>query len=82
MTDVAADEPLGAHVLELEIAEVIDETSDARSLVFKTPAGASVPPEKLRYSPGQFLTLRVPVTAPDRSRAAIRCARHRTPATR
>ena len=70
MTDVAADEPLGAHVLELEIAEVIDETSDARSLVFKTPAGASVPPEKLRYSPGQFLTLRVPS---DRTGSVARC---------
>ncbi|MDY6995197.1 MAG: ferredoxin--NADP reductase [Actinomycetota bacterium] len=60
MTDVAVDEPLGSHVLELEIAEVIDETDDARSLVFKSPADAPVPPEKLRYAPGQFLTLRVP----------------------
>ena len=60
MTDVKADEPLGTHVLELEIAEVIDETADARSLVFTSPAEAPVPPEKLRYQPGQFLTLRVP----------------------
>lgn len=60
MTDVATDEPLGAHVLELEIADVIDETPDARSLVFRSPADAPVAPEKLRYSPGQFLTLRIP----------------------
>jgi len=60
VTDVKADEPLGTHVLELEIAEVIDETADARSLVFTSPADAPVAPEKLRYDPGQFLTLRVP----------------------
>ncbi|QZT56476.1 ferredoxin--NADP reductase [Mycolicibacterium austroafricanum] len=70
MTDVAADEPLGAHVLELEIADVIDETADARSLVFKSPADAPVPPEKLRYAPGQFLTLRVPS---DRTGSVARC---------
>ena len=33
------DEPLGSHVLELEVADVIDETADARSLVFKVPDG-------------------------------------------
>ena len=60
VTDVKADEPLGTHVLELEIAEVIDETADARSLVFTSPADTPVAPEKLRYDPGQFLTLRVP----------------------
>lgn len=70
MTDVAADEPLGTHVLELEIADVIDETADARSLVFKSPADAPVPPEKLRYAPGQFLTLRVPS---DRTGSVARC---------
>jgi 3-ketosteroid 9alpha-monooxygenase subunit B len=70
VTDVAADEPLGSHVLELEIAHVIDETTDSRSLVFKSPADAPVPPEKLRYSPGQFLTLRVPS---DRTGSVARC---------
>lgn len=70
MTDVAADEPLGSHVLELEIADVIDETADARSLVFKAPADSSVPPEKLHYAPGQFLTLRVPS---DRTGSVARC---------
>ena len=37
------DEPLGTHVLELEVVDVIEETSDARSLVFKVPDGASIP---------------------------------------
>ncbi|MEH3141548.1 MAG: ferredoxin--NADP reductase [Mycobacterium kyogaense] len=62
------DEPLGAHVLELEIAEVIDETADARSLVFT--ATDEVPTDKLRYRPGQFLTLRVPS---DRTGSVARC---------
>lgn len=62
------DEPLGAHVLELEIAKVIDETADARSLVFTATDG--VPADKLRYAPGQFLTLRVPS---DRTGSVARC---------
>ena len=33
------DEPLGTHVLELQLADVVDETADARSLVFKVPDG-------------------------------------------
>jgi 3-ketosteroid 9alpha-monooxygenase subunit B len=70
VTDVAADEPLGSHVLELEIADVIDETADARSLVFKAPADSPLPPEKLHYAPGQFLTLRVPS---DRTGSVARC---------
>lgn len=64
------DEPLGSHVLELEIAEVIVETDDARSLVFRVPAGTEVPPDRLRYTPGQFLTLRVPS---DRTGSVARC---------
>ena len=62
------DEPLGAHVLELEIAKVIDETADARSLVFT--ATDEVPADRLRYRPGQFLTLRVPS---DRTGSVARC---------
>lgn len=67
------DEPLGDHVLELQIAEVVAETDDARSLVFEAPGGSdggSVPPERLRYAPGQFLTLRVPS---DRTGSVARC---------
>ena len=33
------DEPLGSHVLELQLTDVVDETADARSLVFKVPDG-------------------------------------------
>jgi 3-ketosteroid 9alpha-monooxygenase subunit B len=64
------DEPLGSHVLELELADVIEETSDTRSLVFSVPVGADVPAERLRYAPGQFLTLRVPS---DRTGSVARC---------
>jgi 3-ketosteroid 9alpha-monooxygenase subunit B len=64
------DEPLGSHVLELQLADVVEETADARSLVFTVPDGAQVPPERLRYTPGQFLTLRVPS---DRTGSVARC---------
>lgn len=37
------DEPLGDHVLELQIAEVVDETDEARSLVFAVPDGSDDP---------------------------------------
>lgn len=56
--------------LELEVAAVVDETDEARSLVFRVPAGADIPAERLRYSPGQFLTLRVPS---DRTGSVARC---------
>jgi 3-ketosteroid 9alpha-monooxygenase subunit B len=39
--------------LRLKVAEVIQETGDAHSIVFETPEG-------LTYKPGQFLTLRLP----------------------
>ena len=71
--DQAPDEPLGSHVLELQIAEVVAETDDARSLVFAVPGGPNdpaIPPERLRYAPGQFLTLRVPS---DRTGSVARC---------
>ncbi|MDP7706563.1 ferredoxin--NADP reductase [Mycobacterium sp. TY815] len=68
--DHAPDEPLGDHVLELQIAEVVAETDDARSLVFEAPGDAPVPAERLRYAPGQFLTLRVPS---DRTGSVARC---------
>jgi len=70
VTDTIPDEPLGSHVLELEIADVVTETEDARSLVFTVPDGAHVPAERLRYAPGQFLTLRVPS---DRTGSVARC---------
>ena len=67
------DEPLGSHVLELQVADVVDETADARSLVFTVPDGPGdpeIPAERLRYAPGQFLTLRVPS---DRTGSVARC---------
>jgi 3-ketosteroid 9alpha-monooxygenase subunit B len=67
---VVTDEPLGSHVLELQLVDVVEETADARSLVFTAPDAADIPPEKLRYSPGQFLTLRVPS---DRTGSVARC---------
>ena len=64
------DEPLGSHVLELQVADVVKETDDARSLVFTVPDGADIPADRLRYAPGQFLTLRVPS---DRTGSVARC---------
>lgn len=67
------DEPLGSHVLELQVADVVAETDDARSLVFKVPDGPNDPviaPQKLQYAPGQFLTLRIPS---DRTGSVARC---------
>jgi 3-ketosteroid 9alpha-monooxygenase subunit B len=57
-------------VLELQVADVIEETADARSLVFCVPDGADIPADRLRYAPGQFLTLRVPS---DRTGSVARC---------
>lgn len=68
--DRVPDEPLGDHVLELQIADVVAETDDARSLVFAVPDDAAIPAERLRYAPGQFLTLRVPS---DRTGSVARC---------
>ncbi len=70
MTDAVSDEPLGSHVIELEVAEVVAETEDARSLVFAVPEGAPIPADRLRYAPGQFLTLRVPS---ERTGCVARC---------
>lgn len=67
------DEPLGSHVLELQIAEVIDETPEARSLVLTVPDGPNdptIPAERLRYAPGQFVTLRIPS---DETGSVARC---------
>jgi 3-ketosteroid 9alpha-monooxygenase subunit B len=60
-------------VLELQVADVVEETADARSLVFCVPEGPDapeIPADRLRYSPGQFLTLRVPS---DRTGSVARC---------
>lgn len=41
----------------LQVTQIIDETSDAKSLVFDIPAAVA---EHFAYQPGQFLTLRFP----------------------
>jgi 3-ketosteroid 9alpha-monooxygenase subunit B len=64
------DEPLGSHVLELQVADVLAETDEARSLVFAVPEDADIPADRLRYAPGQFLTLRIPS---DRTGSVARC---------
>ncbi len=73
MTATVPDEPLGDHVLELQITDVVAETDDARSLVFGVPDGPGdpeIPAQRLRYAPGQFLTLRIPS---DRTGSVARC---------
>lgn len=73
MTETIPDEPLGSHVLELQITQVVAETDDACSLVFGVPDGPEdpeIPAQRLKYSPGQFLTLRIPS---DRTGSVARC---------
>lgn len=49
--------PVGNHSHLLRVLEVIEETHDARSIVFEIPANET---EQFAYEPGQFLTLRIP----------------------
>lgn len=48
----------GSRIYRLQVAAVIDETADARSLVLQVPDELR---ERFRYKPGQFLSFRVPV---------------------
>jgi 3-ketosteroid 9alpha-monooxygenase subunit B len=57
------DLPRTGRGVVLTVDDVIDETDDARSLVFALP-------EQFSYRPGQFLTLRVPS---DRTGSVARC---------
>ncbi|MEV6559992.1 ferredoxin--NADP reductase [Nocardia sp. NPDC051756] len=52
---MSADNGVRVHVLK--VGAVIEETADARTLVFEVPDGLT---ERFRYRPGQFLTLRIP----------------------
>jgi len=54
-----------SHVLN--VLEVIEETADAKSVVFEVPAELQ---EKFAYTPGQFLTVAVPS---DQTGLAARC---------
>ncbi|MCE2390451.1 MAG: ferredoxin--NADP reductase [Proteobacteria bacterium] len=47
----------GVAFYELKVAEVIEETADARSFVLEIPPDLS---ERFRYRAGQFLTFRIP----------------------
>ncbi|MEV6060114.1 ferredoxin--NADP reductase [Nocardia asteroides] len=62
MTRATVDVPRGSRVVTLRVAAVIEETADARSLVFDVPAEAA---ERFAYRPGQFLTLRIPSERPE-----------------
>lgn len=50
----------------LRVSRVVEETHDARSLIFEVPDALA---EAFRYRPGQFLTLRLPVGG----RTLLRC---------
>src|SRR5204863_5425534 len=50
---IAAPQECVAMSIQLTVTDVIEETADARSLLFALP-------EHFAYRPGQFLTLRVP----------------------
>ncbi|APE34518.1 3-ketosteroid-9-alpha-hydroxylase [Nocardia mangyaensis] len=52
MTKTKGDRP---RVVTLRVSAVIEETADARSLVFDLPDD-----DRFAYRPGQFLTLRIP----------------------
>jgi 3-ketosteroid 9alpha-monooxygenase subunit B len=69
MTAAPATErsPLGSHVRQLTIAEVVQETRDAVSIVFRIPDDMV---EAFKYWPGQYLTLRIPS---DRTGSVARC---------
>ncbi|MFB9926851.1 2Fe-2S iron-sulfur cluster-binding protein [Amycolatopsis halotolerans] len=54
-------------VVTLTVTEVIEETADARSIVFTVPDEHL---ERFAYSPGQFLTLRIPS---DQTGSVARC---------
>ncbi|MGV9712936.1 2Fe-2S iron-sulfur cluster-binding protein [Gordonia sp. NPDC003424] len=60
--------PHGSRSVILTVAEVIDETRDARSVVFEIPDTQRE--HFTDYKPGQFLTLRIPS---DRTGSVARC---------
>ncbi|MFE3545272.1 2Fe-2S iron-sulfur cluster-binding protein [Nocardia sp. NPDC059177] len=62
MTRATVETPRGSRVVTLRVAAVIEETADARSLVFDVPPEAA---DRFAYRPGQFLTLRIPSERPE-----------------
>ncbi len=69
MTDAETDRrpPAASRAVPLTVTEVIEESHDARSLVFTVPAEHR---GRFDYRPGQFLTLRIPS---DRTGSVARC---------
>lgn len=69
MNDVETDSEIvdACRGVRLTVAAMIDESPDARSLVFAVPDEMR---ERFTYRPGQFLTLRVPS---DRTGSVARC---------
>lgn len=64
---VDAEISRGPRAVRLTVAAVIDESPDARSLVFEVPEEHRT---RFVYRPGQFLTLRIPG---DRTGSVARC---------
>ncbi|OJF78715.1 ferredoxin--NADP reductase [Nocardia seriolae] len=58
---------MNARAHELKVREVISETADAVSLIFDIPTDLT---RRFTYSPGQYLTLRIPS---DRTGSVARC---------
>ncbi len=59
--------PRSSRSVVVTVAAVVEETSDARSLVFDVPDERR---HEFAYKPGQFLTLRIPS---DRTGSVARC---------
>ncbi|MGC0365335.1 3-ketosteroid 9alpha-monooxygenase subunit B [Rhodococcus sp. 27YEA15] len=59
--------PHSSRSAVLTVSEIVEETADARSLVFEIPAELK---DKFDYKPGQFLTLRIPS---DHTGSVARC---------
>ncbi|MBP1325985.1 3-ketosteroid 9alpha-monooxygenase subunit B [Leucobacter exalbidus] len=53
----APAEPVAVGPIELHVIDVIEETTEAHSIVFEIPAELA---DRCRYRSGQFLTLRIP----------------------
>ncbi|MDJ0394876.1 ferredoxin--NADP reductase [Rhodococcus sp. G-MC3] len=64
---MSVDPQSGPRSVLLTVSGVVDETPDARSIIFEVPAEAV---QTFQYRPGQFLTLRIPS---DRSGSVARC---------
>lgn len=67
MTRATVDVSRGSRVVTLRVSAVIEETPDARSLVFDVPDEVA---DRFTYRPGQFLTLRIPS---ERAEPVARC---------